>query len=562
MIIEPPKPSPGYIPESWEDDLPNACKKLTHLDHLPKNLQPETRMEKLTPEQMGDLVQKSKDLSYETPIYYDPENMFYYYPCIALETPSRAPRKIIYTYPPLDYNPTLDLFIDPNTGWKYVQVRSVLEFDQLRFETPKRPFEEINRSRAEDTPIFINDKGETFYPKVALYEKRLRVRSELIGDLVEIDGEFESQTGERYLKINGDELKELRMKRLEEVKKKLVPTAGVFYDQGVFWFPVSAATQFTPRYLIRKSEPVSYSEVDEGYYDIETGEAYIPVRCPLDFEAIQVDLIGGAKPPKLPPPAPIPPPRKMKLQRRLERLEPRFRVENPEAKIYQDPFTDQIFYPLTAFLEIELVEHPVLKQKPPLTYYPDNYSLLDPTGEEYLGVTQEEFEELRGHIQEIVLSKPSQATEDSKIIYWDSTGYYFPTIALYDLEPQERTVLGNMPEMSLDSRVSRYLDEKGRTYFVVTTPAEFEELKNQRVKNRKKKAKPTDPKDTPVYRDPISRKLYYPYVAVEELEEKDRDLVVMEPPLDYDPKILAYIKRDVMEEYVEVMSEREFKELR
>lgn len=111
---------------------------------------------------------KTEIQAHETPIYYNPTNLHYYYPTISTLETIYIPREVITTpTPPLIFHDQKKRYWDAKIQQTYFVVTSTEEFEKTRAAHLNKLEVEFKKRRGAETPIYDMFEGGFYYPKIA-----------------------------------------------------------------------------------------------------------------------------------------------------------------------------------------------------------------------------------------------------------------------------------------------------------------------------------------------------------------------------------------------------------
>lgn len=570
--------------------------------------------------------QKALDaFAQKTPIYKDTVTNKLFYSKAAVLEPHEIPRKKIETRKnPLLYDPDTDTYTHPETKEIYIEIPKMKEYPALKeriiAEERLRAMEE-EIDRVDWTPIY-QEGGKLYYPACSLleekvYERKVKKGCPLTGDLRDPETDelyFEVGSREEY-QVKREEA--LRVQAEKEARRQAKRLAPIYVEEGFLYYPKSALLEKIE--LNRKKVPLvpkqmTYNKKEGAYTDSASGEKYVKVSSELEYQDLKVEALENQEKEKIESVArakatetpiyrndgegkyyypeialqdPVEIPREiipednqlkefgnrwvqidtkeiyiqvsdpeefaqMQIETRaqLEALRPK---KKRRLDIFED--SDCLYYPKEA-LQSD-IERRVIKFGGQIVMNEEG-SFVDLGGEKYLRVKNpEEWEKLK-------------TKEEPLLIYHDrdQNKYYYPLEALTDSWDVVRKTV------SFKNQVQKGRDEKYRDviteaeYLLVDTPEEFLELKQgKQVKPKSPTSSveevPAEDKNTPVYKDEETGKLYYPEIALTESKVFSRDVLVLTDQL----KALSGSESGKFldtanERYVEVPNAEEFEKLR
>lgn len=238
------------------------------------------------------------NLAMETPIYFDPEEICYYYPEVELLEEIRYPRKILQDIPKFLYDESTDSYQHPDIGWKYFKVFEPQDFEKHRSITSKIPNDAIYEQRAKETPIYIEpDSNKFLYPTMALFEINEYPRTTVCGKAPDV-GYVEM--------VNSEQFELTKRSFVEKTQKEISLSGPIYFDRqlGLYFYPLEAGVEkvATKRDLWQRSCPLKYDAIERIFYDLYTKDQYFVVKSSLSFFDVRRKLLNGED---LPPQQPL-----------------------------------------------------------------------------------------------------------------------------------------------------------------------------------------------------------------------------------------------------------------
>lgn len=472
-----------------------------------------------TPEEFLDLKREAEELRNkksvpeELVIYYDPEEMKYFYPTSMLNDEICTSTPIVKAQkPPITYNKINNAYYDV-MGYEFTKFNSPKEFRDLKRKVIKTT--DVRYDEAQCTPIYYDQEtGKFYYPRAAAEDREIVARKLLIGrPALYYDPNYKMHynvtTGEPYMMtFSPSEFKQKRQeilaKVIEESDKLMAKRNPIYYDDetGRYYYPMGALEDSDQqlRDVVPWASQLDYNTVLNTWYDVESGESYVMADNSGQFEILKAGF-------------------------RKKTTGDKVKAMVGTTPVYFDGI--KYYYPKEA-LEIEEEIEPKIEGKPVGCLMFDYRTKIH-----YDAFTGNEFIMLDS-VKDLMKIKAQK--EHRSRFFKEYVGYYDPVIEKYffpkwaartGLDPYE--IKEGPPPLKFDAKTgSHYHPTTGEEFLMTDSLDLFKTLQLQYCYENLRIDLQFE-RQTPVWYDPVRGLYFYPKTAIEREDMEHLNIIFRRP---------------------------------